>query len=121
MNFKPLAYILLATSSLTACTMAPVKEQKIEPFVLRNQSLHLHFMHYWHSFELDPDAPAKHDTSNTERLAKKYGRTYEEMEEMERNIAAMAASEGIDFQWQKPTQAIALMHTVLSTLHKVKV
>lgn len=23
------------------------------------------------------------------------------MEEMERNIAAMAASEGIDFQWQK--------------------
>lgn len=56
---------------------------------------------HWHSFELDPDAPAKHDTSNTERLAKKYGRTYEEMEEMERNIAAMAASEGIDFQWQK--------------------
>lgn len=56
---------------------------------------------HWHSFELDPDAPAKHDTSNTERLAKKYGRTYEEMEEMERNIAAIAASEGIDFQWQK--------------------
>ena len=42
---------------------------------------------HWHSFELDPDAPAKHDTSNTERLAKKYGSTYEEMEEMERNIA----------------------------------
>ncbi|XZT11451.1 DsbA family oxidoreductase [Acinetobacter baumannii] len=56
---------------------------------------------HWHSFELDPDAPAKHNTSNTERLAKKYGRTYEEMEEMERNIAAMAASEGIDFQWKK--------------------
>ncbi|MBU3086293.1 DsbA family oxidoreductase [Acinetobacter seifertii] len=56
---------------------------------------------HWHSFELDPNAPATHDTSNTERLAKKYGRTNEEMEEMERNIAAMAASEGIDFQWQK--------------------
>ncbi|WP_417212524.1 DsbA family oxidoreductase [Acinetobacter venetianus] len=55
----------------------------------------------WHSFELDPNAPAKHDTSNTERLAKKYGRSYAEMEEMERNVAAMAASEGIDFQWQK--------------------
>ena len=54
-----------------------------------------------HSFELDPDAPAKHDTSNTERLAKKYGRSYAEMEEMERNVAAMAAAEGIDFQWQK--------------------
>lgn len=56
---------------------------------------------HWHSFELDPDAPAKHDTSNTERLAKKYGRSYAEMEEMERNVAAMAAAEGIDFQWQK--------------------
>lgn len=76
---------------------------------------------HWHSFELDPDAPAKHDTSNTERLAKKYGRTYEEMEEMERNIAAMAASEGIDFHGKKPTQAIVLMHTVLFTLRKAKV
>ncbi|WP_038344689.1 DsbA family protein [Acinetobacter sp. A47] len=56
---------------------------------------------HWHSFELDPDAPARHDTSNTERLAKKYGRSYAEMEEMERNVAAMAATEGIDFQWQK--------------------
>ncbi|CAM4317551.1 hypothetical protein F901_01386 [Acinetobacter dispersus] len=56
---------------------------------------------HWHSFELDPNAPAKHDTSNTERLAKKYGRSFAEMEEMERNVAAMAAVEGIDFQWQK--------------------
>lgn len=56
---------------------------------------------HWHSFELDPDAPAKHDTSNTERLVKKYGRSYAEMEDMERNVAAMAAAEGIDFQWQK--------------------
>lgn len=56
---------------------------------------------HWHSFELDPDAPTKHEVSNTERLAQKYGRSYAEMEEMERNVAAMAASEGIDFQWQK--------------------
>lgn len=39
MNFKPLAYILLATSSLTACTMAPVKEQQIEPFVFKEPEL----------------------------------------------------------------------------------
>lgn len=56
---------------------------------------------HWHSFELDPDAPAKHEVSNTERLAQKYGRSYAEMEEMERTVAAMAATEGIDFQWQK--------------------
>ena len=55
----------------------------------------------WHSFELDPDAPAKHDTSNTERLAKKYGRTIEQTQEMERNIAAAALSEGIQFNWEK--------------------
>lgn len=56
---------------------------------------------HWHSFELDPNASAKHNTNNTERLAKKYGRSYAEMEQMERNVAAMAAEEGIDFQWQK--------------------
>lgn len=56
---------------------------------------------HWHSFELDPDATAHHDTSNTERLAKKYGRSVEEMQQMQQNIAQMAAEEGIDFQWQK--------------------
>ena len=56
---------------------------------------------HWHSYELDPNAPAKHEESNTERLARKYGRSYAEMEEMQRNVAAMAATEGIDFQWQK--------------------
>lgn len=56
---------------------------------------------HWHSFELDPNAPAKHEISNTERLAQKYGRSFEQIEEMERNIAEMAATEGIDFQWQK--------------------
>jgi predicted DsbA family dithiol-disulfide isomerase len=56
---------------------------------------------HWHSYELDQNAPAKHEVSNTERLAQKYGRSYAEMEEMERNVAAMAATEGIDFQWQK--------------------
>jgi predicted DsbA family dithiol-disulfide isomerase len=56
---------------------------------------------HWHSFELDPNAPAKHTLSNTERLAQKYGRSFAEMQEMERNVAALAASEGIDFQWEK--------------------
>lgn len=56
---------------------------------------------HWHSFELDPQAPEKHNTSNTERLAKKYGRSYAEMQDMERNVAQAAATEGIDFQWQK--------------------
>lgn len=56
---------------------------------------------HWHSFELDPDAPSTHEISNTERLAQKYGRSPAEVEEMQRNMAAMAAEEGIDFQWKK--------------------
>lgn len=56
---------------------------------------------HWHSFELDPNAPASHTTSNTERLAEKYGRTIEQTIQMQRNIAEMAKQEGIDFQWEK--------------------
>ncbi|MCX2643528.1 DsbA family protein, partial [Klebsiella pneumoniae] len=56
---------------------------------------------YWHSYELDPEEPVKHEQSNTERLAQKYGRTVEEMEEMQQKIAAMAAEEGIEFNWKQ--------------------
>lgn len=56
---------------------------------------------HWHSFELDPHAPARHQSSNTERLAKKYGQSIEQTEQMERNVAQAAASEGIEFNWQQ--------------------
>lgn len=55
---------------------------------------------HWHSFELDPEAPTRQEISNSERLAQKYGRTVAEVEEMQRNIAAMAAKEGIEFNWE---------------------
>jgi len=55
---------------------------------------------HWHSFELDPDAPARQEISNSERLAQKYGRTLAEVEDMQRNIATMAAAEGIEFNWE---------------------
>ena len=73
---------------------------------------------HWHSFELDPDAPTKHEVSNTERLAQKYGRSYAEMEEMERNVAAMAATEGIDFQWQKANSGNSFnAHRIIHLAH----
>ncbi|RYY78212.1 MAG: DsbA family oxidoreductase [Moraxellaceae bacterium] len=56
---------------------------------------------HWHSYELDSNAPASHDSSNTERLAKKYSKSVVEMEQMQRQMAEMATAEGIDFQWQK--------------------
>lgn len=55
---------------------------------------------HWHSYELDPEAPVRQEVSNSERLAQKYGRTLPEVEEMQRNIAAMAAEEGIQFNWE---------------------
>lgn len=55
---------------------------------------------FWHSYQLDADAPARLQISNTERLAQKYGRSIEEVEEMQRNIAAMAKAEGIEFNWE---------------------
>lgn len=55
---------------------------------------------HWHSYELDPDALIRQEVSNSERLAQKYGRTIAEVEEMQRNIATMAAEEGIQFNWE---------------------
>lgn len=55
---------------------------------------------HWHSYELDPEAPVRQEVSNSERLAQKYSRTLAEVEEMQRNIAAMAADEGIQFNWE---------------------
>ena len=55
---------------------------------------------HWHSFELDPEAPVRQEVSNSERLAQKYSRSIAEVEDMQRNIAAMAKEEGIEFNWE---------------------
>ena len=55
---------------------------------------------HWHSYELDPEAPVRQEVSNSEHLAQKYGRTVADVEEMQRNIATMAAEEGIQFNWE---------------------
>ncbi len=56
---------------------------------------------HWHSYQLDQNAPQRQDISNTERLAAKYNRSIEEVEQMQRNIAEMAKEEGIEFNWEK--------------------
>lgn len=55
---------------------------------------------HWHSFQLDPEAPVRQEVSNSERLAQKYGRSVPEVEDMQRNIAAMAKQQGIEFNWE---------------------
>ena len=56
---------------------------------------------FWHSYQLDPTAPQRQETSNSERLASKYNRSIAEVEDMQRNIAEMAKTEGIEFNWEQ--------------------
>ncbi|MBL8587341.1 MAG: DsbA family oxidoreductase [Methylobacteriaceae bacterium] len=53
----------------------------------------------WRAFELNPDAPAIDPRPLAERIAQKYGRTIEQAEQSQRQIADMAAHEGIEFNW----------------------
>ena len=55
----------------------------------------------WHSFQLDPNAPAVGEGSNVQRVADKYGVSLEQMEEQHRSMAEQAAVVGLDFQWDK--------------------
>jgi predicted DsbA family dithiol-disulfide isomerase len=52
----------------------------------------------WRSFELDPDAPAEREIGHAERIARKYGRTLEEVATMDAQLTAAAAAEGIDMR-----------------------
>ena len=51
----------------------------------------------WRSFELDPSAPSLREDDQASHLAKKYGRTKAQAEDMIRNVAGVAAKEGLEF------------------------
>ena len=51
----------------------------------------------WRAFELDPSAPRVAAGDHAERIARKYGRSRGQIEEMTRNITGLAAAEGIAF------------------------
>ncbi len=55
----------------------------------------------WRSFELDPDAPAEREGSHAERLARKYGRTLEEVAEMDAQLTAAAAADGLTIDFSR--------------------
>jgi predicted DsbA family dithiol-disulfide isomerase len=52
----------------------------------------------WRSFELDPGAPAERDVSHEELIASKYGRSVEEVRQMDAQLTAVAAADGIDMR-----------------------
>lgn len=51
----------------------------------------------WRSFELDSNAPAEHTESQPVLLARKYGKTVEQAQEMNARMSEAAAGEGLSF------------------------
>jgi predicted DsbA family dithiol-disulfide isomerase len=57
----------------------------------------------WRSFELDPAAPPRRDTSQSyaDRLAKKYGSTVAQAQERLQHMTDVAAAEGLKFDFER--------------------
>jgi predicted DsbA family dithiol-disulfide isomerase len=55
----------------------------------------------WHSFQLDPGAPAIAEGRTVEKLAAKYGMTLEQAVAAQESLAANAATVGLEFNWQE--------------------
>lgn len=55
----------------------------------------------WHSFELDPSAPAELPEGLVEHIAHKYGMSEAQSIASQEDIAARAAAVGLDFEWRK--------------------
>lgn len=54
----------------------------------------------WRAYELDPQAPASTDESNSERLAAKYGMHVAEADAMQEQIAKRFRAVGLEFDWR---------------------
>ncbi|MFT3885833.1 MAG: DsbA family oxidoreductase [Flavobacteriales bacterium] len=55
----------------------------------------------WRSFELDPDAPVRHELDTYGMLAEKYGRTREQAKGMVANVVDRAKSVGLDYDMDR--------------------
>lgn len=55
----------------------------------------------WHSYQLDPEAPARVEGSNLDRLAEKYGVDRDQMAATQQQLAADAAEVGLDYRWDR--------------------
>ncbi len=53
----------------------------------------------YRAFELDPAAPAERTGSHAEHLARKYGMSVEQAQELDRQMTERAAADGLDFQF----------------------
>ncbi|PNY81283.1 DsbA family oxidoreductase [Deinococcus koreensis] len=68
----------------------------------------------WHSFELDPSAPARQDASMAEILARKYGGGAARAQGMMAQVTEVAARDGLDYRFDvlRPTNTF-LAHQLI--------
>lgn len=55
----------------------------------------------WHSFELDPQAPAELSEGLVDHIAAKYGISREQSQASQEQVAARAAEVGLEFAWRE--------------------
>jgi predicted DsbA family dithiol-disulfide isomerase len=55
----------------------------------------------WHSFELDPQAPAEREGEHASNLARKYGTSREQALEMLAGMTDVAAADGLEFHFER--------------------
>lgn len=87
------------------CPFCYIGKKRLEAVA---EQLELELEIHWHSFQLDPEAPEQHNISNSQRLAQKYQRELADVEQMQQQIAEMARSEGIEFNWQQANSGNSL-------------
>ena len=63
----------------------------------------------WRSFQLDPSIPEGHTEPTLPALAAKYGRSVEEMAQMQRRVEEVAAGEGLEYHLAEGTSGNTLL------------
>jgi predicted DsbA family dithiol-disulfide isomerase len=63
----------------------------------------------WRSFQLDPSIPEGHTEATLPALAAKYGRSVEEMAQMQRRVEEVAAGEGLEYHLAEGTSGNTLL------------
>lgn len=94
--------LLVEVWSDIACPWCYVGKRRLEK-ALSRFAPHEHVEIVWRAFELDPSAPAVRDQTQSyaERLAKKYGTTPLQADVMIQRMVAVAAAEGLPFDFTR--------------------
>jgi predicted DsbA family dithiol-disulfide isomerase len=95
----PMPALRLDIWSDIACPWCYVGKRRLERALERLPRAEAVTVH-WHSFELDPRAPlSSQDGTYADRLARKYGTSTRDAQQMIENMVGVARAEGLDFNF----------------------